>query len=227
MEQDKSAVNKTSDKALYFTKISVDDIKKVREWLWNELKIAEEIDIGIPERKFLRDLESAVFWVNYDYWIANLEPSINEGKIHYSKGEKPGGFFSPKQYMEMAKNYAPERGSRLAFVDELLVWYALRIVNKQWTLQYVASDSSSDGNYRNAPNMAGCMEPTGVRKCGGYYDGQGNTRKIATEGFTHKYALLGGTFCSDGDKRPVGKIDYNVFFDSILFDCTGVVVLTR
>lgn len=211
MEQDKNTVTKTFDKAKYFTKISVDDIEKVRKWLWAELKIAREIEIEIPERDFLNALESAVFWVNYDYWIANLEPSVNEGKIYYAKGEKPGVGFSCKQYKEMAKNYAPERGSRLAFVDELLVWYALRIVNKQWTLRYAAFDSSSGGNYRNAPDKAGCREKTGARKCGGYYDGQGNTRKIATEGFTCIYALLGGSNICDGDDHPVANVDDNVF----------------
>lgn len=157
-------------------------------------------------KQFLERVREAVQVINYDYWIANLEPSVKDGKIYYAEGEDVGKGFSSNDWEKMAKEYAPERGSRLTELDELIMWYALRIANGLWTLHYVAKDSSSAGNYRNAPKTAGKMEKTGARRCGGYRDGQGNTYKIVI--FEEGIALVGGGYNVNGNYFPVANVVY-------------------
>lgn len=213
------AVEKSVDKAIHFTKISAEDREKVKTWLKGQKSKTDR------ERKFLTAVKKAVQKVNYDYWIANLEPSVAEGKIYYAKGENVGVGFSCDQYKQMAEEYAPERGSRMAKLHELLIWYALRIVNGLWTLHYVANDSSSAGNYWNAPNSAKSMEKTGSRDCGGYSDGQGNTYKIIT--VEDGYALVGGYYSYDGYNFPVAYVYYDYDPYHIRNYGSGVLVLTK
>ncbi len=209
----------SKDKAKYFTKITSEDRNKVKMWLAKQK--------GSPEwaKKFLKLVQKAVQVVKYDYWIANLEPSVRDEKIYYVEGEDVGGKYSAKDWKRMAQEYAPERGSRLAELYELILWYALRIVNGLWTLKYVAKNSSNAGNYWNAPHSVQKMEKTGARKCGGYRDGQGNSCKIVT--FEEIIAIVGGCYCYDGDDYPVGTVIYFTHLDVAQDGDVGVVVLTK
>ena len=165
--------SETADKFKYFVKITEQCRESIRKWLNGRKGRTNR------EKTFLQRVNQAIQNVNYDYWIASIEPSIANGKIYYAERENVCVGFSCDQWNEMSKNFAPERGSRQAELHELLIWYALRIVEYKWTLGYVANDPSIAGNYINAPNSTGNMEKTGARECGGYRDGQGNTYKIA------------------------------------------------
>lgn len=125
----------------------------------------------------------------------------------------------------MAKEYAPERGSRLAELNELFIWYALRIANSLWTLDYIVNDSSSEGNYINSPHGSRHKKRTGGRKCGGYSDGQGNTCKIVTHegGYVH----VGGCYKARGDFIPVAHVGYYCVPDQVQYFCLGVLALTK
>lgn len=213
-------VEKFTDKTTFFTKISTEDREKVKEWL------EKQANVPYSAKIFLSIVKEAVQAINYDYWIANLEPSVKDGKIYYAKGEKVGAKFSCIEFADMAKEYAPERGSRLSNLYELFMWYALRIVNNLWSLGYVSSNSSKAGNYMNAYGSSRMMEKTGARKCGGYEDGQGNTYKIVF----HKYGFyrVGGCYESDGDVHPVGV--YSSYLNDPCYtqkNSVGVVVLTK
>lgn len=161
-----------SNKPRYFTKIISKDREKVERWLKDQRGSTQ------GERKFLFEVRMALISINYDYWIATMEPTVIDERINYSKGTIVGEKFSVAEWKRLANEYAPELGSRLAKQSELFLWYALRIVNKLWTLDYVANDSSSGGNYKDAPETYRRKERAGARLCGGYFDGQGNTRKL-------------------------------------------------
>ena len=207
------------EKAKFFTKITAEDRKKLKNWL------AKQKGKSDREKSFLTRVGEAVKVVDHDYWIANLEPSVTDGKIYYAEGNAVGVGFPCNQWNEMAKEYAPERGSRLSNEHELYIWYALRIVNGLWTLDYVANDSSSAGNYRNAPVATHSMEKTGARECGGYRDGQGNSYKIVTrEG---GYVLVGGVYYLDGSFFPVADVYCNYDPNFIQSFSSGVLVLTK
>ena len=207
------------DKAKFFTKITAEDREKVKKWL------AKQKGKSDREKSFLTRVKEAVKVVDCDYWIANLEPSVTDGKIYFAEGDAVGVGFSSNQWKQMAKEYAPERGSRLSNEHELYIWYALRTVNGLWTLDYVANDSSSAGNYRNAPGATHFMERTGARMCGGFCDGQGNSYKIVTrEG---GYALVGGDYGDYGFNYPVAGVD--CYYDPIDIQdySSGVLMLTK
>lgn len=207
------------DKHPYFTKITAEDRDKVKNWL------AKQKGETVRVKRFLGRVKEAVQAVNYDFWIANLEPSVANWKVYYAKGEDVGVGFSCNQYKKMAEEYATERGSRLANLHELFIWYALRIVTGFWTLDYVCNDSSSAGNYRNAPNAYRRLETTGARTCGGYGDGQGNTFKIVTVG--DDFALVGGFYFNIGDYCPVADVYYYNIPDNFRDYSSGVLVLTK
>ena len=209
------------DKAKYFTQITAEDREKVKNWL------AKQKGENEKEEKFLAIVKTAVKAVNYDYWIANLEPSVTDGKIYYAEGNAVGVGFSYNQWMNMAEEYAPERGSRLSNEYELFIWYALRIVNNMWTLNYVATNSSGAGNYSNAPGATQFMEKTGERNVGGYCDGQGNSYKMITYVGGCRYGLAGGLYRDSGYECPVADIAFRFNQDEIRIDSSGVLVLTK
>lgn len=209
----------SEDKAKYFTKITEKDRKKVKNWLQEQKNAPQWAE------KFMNRVQKAVKVINYDYWIANIEPSVKDGKIYYAKGEDVGVGFSSKDWEKMAGKYAPERGSRLAELCELDMWYALRIANGLWTLDYVVYNSSSAGNYWNAPDSTHKMEKTGARKCGGYRDGQGNSYKIVTG--EDGIALVGGFYGNYGRSYPVAGVYYSNFPSYIQNIGSGVLVLTK
>ena len=186
----------------FFTKITAEDREKVKKW------VAKRKGRTTQEKAFLTIVKEAVQNVDYDYWIANLEPSVENGKIYYAENHDVGVKFSCKQWEQMARDYKPKRGSRLSNLHEVFIWYALRIVNKLWSLDYVVNDSSSGGNYWNNPDSTKSMEKTGARDCGGYSDGQGNTCKIVTR--KGGYALVGGYYNNNGYGCPVADVfSYN------------------
>ena len=98
-------------------------------------------------------------------------------------------------------------------------------MNGLWTLDYVAYNSSSAGNYWNAPDSAKRMEKTGERECGGYRDGQGNTYKIVTD--EDCFALVGGCYDVGGGNIPVAAVSYYYNPYDIRCNSCGVVVLTK
>ena len=215
----KEVVVESVDKTKFFTQITAEDREKVKNWL------AEQKGKTEGEKLFLKNVEEALKRVGTDYWIATLEPSVVARRIYYAEGEEVGVGYSGEDWNKMAKEYAPERLSRLSNEYELYIWYALRIVNGLWTLDYVANDSSSAGNYRNAHEATHSMEKTGARKCGGFCDGQGNSYKIVTrEG---GYALVGGGYYGNGNDFPVADVDYDNHPDFIQINSSGVLVLTK
>ena len=208
-----------------FFKITASKREKVKDWFEKQ-----KSETGSTERenKFLRILSDALEVVNYDYEIATMEPTVVNGKIAYIKGKEVEVDRSFENWIKMAKEYLPERGSRLATLYELFIWYAWRIVKGYWTLHYVAEDSSSAGNYCNSPTATHKLELAGERKCGGFRDGQGNTFKLVT----HKYDLVvvGGDYETAGCYVPVGNFYYCQDANNmnrIRSNACGVLVLTK
>ena len=203
----------------FFTKITAEDREKVKKW------VARQNGKTDREKAFLKRVAESIQAVNYDYWIANLEPYVENGKIYYAENHDVGVKFSCNQWGQMARDYKPEKGSRLSNLHELFIWYALRIVNNLWTLDYVANDSSSAGNYWNAPKSSKSMDKAGAKECGGYRDGQGNTFKFVTrEG---GYALVGGGYFNNGNDYSVASVNHISYLNGIRYGGSGVLVLLK
>lgn len=207
------------DKMVHFTEITKQDCEKIK----NALK-AQKAKTSREER-LLDFISESVEEFNHEYMIATIEASVSNGKIYYKRNENVGIGFSDKEWDRMAKEYCPEMGSRLATMKELCIWYVLRIVNGDWSLDYLMTDSSSAGNYINSPNATGMLEKTGVVKAGNYYDGAGNSIKIVkTE---HGFAHVGGAYYHYGFDYPVGFGYYDNNPLTSRENACGVVVLTN
>ena len=203
----------------YFTKISHEDRDKVKEWLRNCKSTSNRVN------DFLNIVREATEMIDYEYWIAELEPSVKDGKIYYEEGKDVGVGFSVPQWEKMAKRFAKERGSRVASIHELYLWYALRIVDGLWTIEFVTRNSSTGGNYFDAPGASKQKDRSGQKTCGGYRDGQGNTCKIVTiEG---GYALAGGYYRRGGRDYPVAEVFRYYYPSNLPDDSVAVVVLTK
>ena len=204
----------------YFVKISARDRERVKLWLKGQKGNTRR------ERKFLKLVKKAIKKIDYEYWIASIEPSYEKGRILYEPDYVVATNISCEEWKLVAEEYAPERGSRLATIYELLLWYALRIEKGFWTLNYVAYDSSYDGNYWYSHSSSQWMDRVAAKKCGGYYDGQGNTYKIVM----HKkdFVQVGGCFSDFGDKYPVASTKYLSKVKDRKEECScGVLVLTK
>lgn len=114
----------------------------------------------LEEKAFLDHVEKALAVIDYDYQIATLDPCVSEeGKIYYEEGKAfdTEQETNPYYWNELAKDFAPEYGSRLANLYELLLWYAYRIAEGMWTFKEVC-----DG--RKISNRSG------RKKLGGFFD---------------------------------------------------------
>ncbi|MCI9063981.1 MAG: hypothetical protein HFJ17_05215 [Clostridia bacterium] len=219
-----SAVLKDAAKAeeKYFFEITEKEREEVSTWIEKQNVETEK------EKEFIKIVKEGLKEVKYNYFISTIEPSVNKttGKLQFKEKEEPVISEYPWGKVEkMCQEYNPERGSRSANLYELFIWYALRIARGLWTLDFVANDSSSGGNYYNTPNAAHKRELAGARECGGFRDGIGNTYKAVA----HKggLALVGGSCSDNGKNRPVADVGFvsNPNFFQYCGSC--VVVLTK
>ena len=211
-------------KVPHFFKMTFEKRKKVKRWLKNQWK--ELSQKTRKEKEFLKKIKEGTKYIKYEYMISTIEPTMNQKnkKIEFIKGAKVARGYTCEQWEKFAKEFMPERGSRLANLYELFIWYAWRIVKGHWSLGYVANDSSGDGNYIDSPNSSGEYETSAKRKVGGFRDGIGNTFKIVTHGVW--CALVGGNCSRMGCHFTISNVDENSK-DSTIYNGTGVIVLTK
>lgn len=200
---------KTKAEEEFFVKITSKEREEVANWVENKEAT------GIYGQYFLHVIKRALKQVDYDYWIASLEPTVVNGRIRFIEGRKVATNYMPEEWEELCKQYAPERSSRMANLYELFIWYAWRIVKGYWTFEYVTNDASSAGNYKDSPNLYAINDPrhyhhdmdkAGAKECGGYKDGQGNTCKIVTH--KGKYKAVGGCYISSGKTNPIAITNF-------------------
>lgn len=181
------------------------------------------------QKRFVKAVKEAVVIVNYNYYIATVEPSFSLNKsIVYEKGSVITEWITTGEWQKKADDMLATDAnwkSRLATFYELLMWYAWRISVGYWSLEYVCDDSSSDGNYMDSPTSSHKLEGSSERKIGGFYDGTGNTVKVVTH--DNGFAFVGGSYRNDGKSYPVGDF----YFDSLDYHfckfAVGVLVIRR
>lgn len=212
----------------HFVAITQKERDEVANWLESEKKAENN-------ERLVSFLKEALERVNYDYWLPTIEPSIKDGRICYVEGAEVATGILPEDWELLCKRYAPERGSRMANLYELFIWYAWRIAKQYWTYSEVITNSTEIGNYLKPKSKNGCsklkesipheIETAGKRETGGFCDGQGNTCKIVT--YKGKYKAVGGCFKSNGESEPIMHVAwyYGLFKHHAL--CHGITVLTK
>ena len=173
-------------------------------------KVLEWIELADPQtpaqEAFIYRVDAALGAIDYDYYIATMEPSLKNGVISYEKGAKVATGLSGRQWVNKAAEYFVSSSwkSSLATLEEGDLFKAYRVAIGYWSLEYICDDSSEDGNYWNRTRKNNDMLPTGEMEVGGFCDGVGNSFEI----YRHKggIALVGGFYLSFGNMDPVTHV---------------------
>lgn len=179
----------------------------VREWY--KIQKAE----SLAQRNFLDIVGEAIEQVNYNYAIATIEPSLDEsGSISYQANREVFTEYNCYQWDAYTRLFALDYGSRLGTVNELFIWYALRIAAEAWTI-----DEVCDKPISNMRVEAEEINKAGTIKYGEFFDGVTNTAKIVFDS-QGNFILCGGSafdestykhsiahVCTDCDPMKVNK----------------------
>ena len=171
---DEQTINETGIfKLVEASKLSLDD-----EFMNYEARTFEEI-------LFKKSLTKAIQSGLKDFYRPVLDPSFGEdGGICYAYGRKPAIGKSHNWWKKTAKDFMPNRGSRLGTSTEYVAFLGVLLkdlVKNGWTKakawEAVCKDSKELGHYNNSENAKHEYEHTGSREIVGYYD-LGNVYKI-------------------------------------------------
>ena len=159
------------------------------------------------QKRFLEEVGKALDYIDYDYKIATLEPSLDaNGRLYYKEGEKVCTILSCFEWEEVIRNFSSSCKTEIATLYELFLWYALRIAKGWLTLEFVCDDSSEKGNYLNSPNSSHKFEISGAREVGGARDGVGNSYKLVKHGAN--FVWCGGAYSHLGYQFPMATNGY-------------------
>ena len=171
-------------------------------------KVAEWMELVSPETEaqesFLARVEEAIEAIDYDYYIATMEPSLQNGAITYEKENTVAVGLSGRQWMSKASSYFVSNywKSSLGTLEEGDLFKAYRVAMGYWSLGCICDNSASEGNYwENVRKHS--MSPAGVVEAGGFCDGIGNTFEIYRD--KGGIALVGGCYLSFGGMRPIAS----------------------
>ena len=154
------------------------------------------------EKKFKDMIETAIKSGLKDFWRPKYDPSFNKAGtgICYHPGMEVAVGKSYNWWYKTAKNFCPERGSRLGTKQEYIAFLAVLIkelVNSgksvEWAWNAVCNDSKELGNYCNFAYRKHAFEYTGSREICGFLD-LANTYKILAEDEEN-----GGLWLAGGD----------------------------
>lgn len=141
------------------------------------------------ERTLKKLLEEAIKRGLKDFFRPVYDPSLDKGEnICYISDAKPAVGKSYNWWEEKAKQFCPERGSRLGTKKEYIAFLGILIkklselgemsIAAAWSA--VCNDSKELGHYGNSTNAKRDFESTGSRKICVFYD-LANTCKILRE----------------------------------------------
>ncbi|MBQ7667909.1 MAG: hypothetical protein IJS47_01090 [Clostridia bacterium] len=199
--------------------------KKVREWLEkNEEAYSDN------QQDFLRTVRWALKAIKYEYFIATIEPVFDDDyNLVYKPGEEIVRKIKVARWPAVAKTYFDdgEWHSELATLYELMLWYAYRVAEGYWAIEYVCDDSSALGNFEDSPTSSHEIESTNSRVIGGFADGVGNTTKVVMSPAFKSIALVGGSYKSCGKNHPVAMYRFEENYNFSARHFVGVVVIKK
>ena len=159
--------------------------------------------------------------------------SDEEGNICYKAGMKPAVGKSANWWKEKAKEFMPEKDSRLGTTKERIAFLGLLIKylieEKGYTVanawKAVCDQSKDLGHYWDSEDAKHGFEPTGSRPIGEWYD-LANTGKITVDDVSGGFLLVGGNYYNNGNYYPLaGVVTFN-YPNNNYFNSTGWLVLS-
>lgn len=166
------------------------------------------------EKKLKSLIEEAIHNDVKEFYCPRYAPSFNEdGGICYEPGGMPAVGKSYNYWKQLAKDFNPERLSRLGDKFEYALFLGILIkklidsgvpVKKAWHM--VCNDSKDLGHYWDSENAKHEFEHTGSREVLGFCD-LANTYKILEEDRELEgFWLAGGHYFSDGSYHPLAGL---------------------
>ena len=169
-----------------------------------------------------------------DFYRPRLDPSLDkQGKICYQAGLNPAVGESYNWWEENAKEFCPERKSRLGTKSEYVAFLGVllkKLVASGWSIadawNAVCNDSWELGHYRNSESALYNFEPTGSREICGFCD-LGNTFKIVAEDKeAGGFWIAGGEYIDDGSDNPLNGLEHSIYRYGGYFYGVGWLVLS-
>lgn len=221
--------------------VNLEEIKGTQEYIDKYFPIAKASTLSLedeflkhePEteeqRKFKNALISAIKSGLSDFRAQRMDACFDEeGNICFKAGMKPAvGKLSVKDWKRVAKEFLPEKESRLGTTKERIAFLGLLIkylieekgyeVKDAW--KAVCDQSKDLGHYWDSENAKHEFEDTGSRQIGEWCD-LGNTCKITEEDEAGGVSLVGGYYNCCGLNCPLADVfsidnPYDVYYDSV------------
>ena len=167
------------------------------------------------QREFKRELTEAIRSGLSDFWHSKLDPCFNEdgAGLMFEAGKMPAVGKSYNWWEEKAKQYLPERGSRLGTKTEYVAFLGVLIKNlvasgwpmsKAW--KAVCDDSKELGHYWYSANAKHEFEATGSREICGFCDLANTYKILACDEEAGGFWLAGGGYGSHGYRFPLAHL---------------------
>lgn len=188
------------------------------------------------QRKFKKLLTKAIKSGLSDFWHSKLDPSFNEERngLVFEAGKMPAVGKSYNWWEEKARQYLPERGSRLGTKTEYVAFLGVLIKNliasgwpisKAW--KAVCNDSGELGHYWNSENARHDFEPTGSRENSDFCDLANTCKILAWDAETGGFWLAGGNYFYYDDYSPLADLGHRTFLGNASNNSVGWLVLSK
>lgn len=204
--------------------VNLEEIKGTQEYIDKYFPIAKASTLSLKDeflkheleteeqRKFKNALISAIKSGLSDFRAQRMDACFDEeGNICFKAGMKPAvGKLSVNEWKRVAKEFLPEKESRLGTTKERIAFLGLLIkylieekgyeVKDAW--KAVCDQSKDLGHYWDSENAKHDFEDTGSRQIGEWCD-LGNTCKITEDDEVGCFSLVGGSYVCDGGSCPL------------------------
>lgn len=166
------------------------------------------------EKKFKREVKKVIKAGVHDFWRPVCDPSIDDkGCICYEPGQMPCLDKSYMWWVDNAKKYAPEHGSRLGTKFQYIAFLAVLIKelvasgkSVEWAWDAVCNDSKELGHYWNSNEAKLDNEPTGSREICGYCDLANNYKVLARNKKDGRVWVLEVVYDERGNDCPLSNL---------------------
>jgi len=171
-----------------------------------------------------------------DFYRPKYDPSFDrEGNICYRAGEHPAVGESYNWWEKNAKEFCPERKSRLGTKSEYVAFLGVllkklvasgRSIADAWNA--VCNDSRELGHYWNSEGALHTLAPTGSREIYGFYD-LANTYKMLAgdEKAGDDLYCAGGDYLASGGSFPLADFYHLNYRNTVYNYSVGWIVLEK
>ena len=166
------------------------------------------------EREFKERVEKAIKSGLKDFWRPVCDPSFDDkGRICYAPCNKPAVGKSYNWWAKNAKEFEPERGSRLGTKSEYIAFLAVLIKelvasgkSSEWAWNAVCNNSKELGHYWNSKNSKHAFEDTGSREICGWYDLANCYKILAEDEEAGSFWLASSDYSRSSDSFPLADL---------------------